>query len=431
MVAKATAIKESVNTKYWKFILSSGYNMWGGSHFDLYIIDYYTYIPYYNEANAFDKPTPCDNPFTPVDPYATQGSAGSRIQTLLKTHLGGKKHSVGAQFAKFQAKYGKYYATAKETAKRQGIFSDRLAMINEHNANPNKTFTMALNHLADLSNEEVQHLYTGHSPSNDDRDNWDMLDNYKEHTFPTYDSYAPIDWRLSKYNAAGPVRDQAACGSCWTFGAMGSLSGRLAIANKEFVQLSEQRVVDCVWTYSPAYPDYRVNNGCNGGDSGYALDWLCSNGSTADEDYPYLGVNDYCKIDQGVDAKFNFDHWEGVENWWDQDDTAHNFDDLYTALLSGPVAIAVAVPDSFIYYASGIYDDENCGGAESDLAHAVTLVGYGEYNDPTDADAETVPYWIVKNSWSPLWGDNGFIYIKADPNVNRCGVATEASYPVV
>ena len=42
--------------------------------------------------------------------------------------------------------------------------------------------------------------------------------------------------------------------------------------------------------------------------------------------------------------------------------------------------------------------------------HAVLLVGYGNENG--------VPYWLVKNSWSEVWGDHGFVKIKQ----GLCGI---------
>jgi len=53
--------------------------------------------------------------------------------------------------------------------------------------------------------------------------------------------------------------------------------------------------------------------------------------------------------------------------------------------------------------------------------HAVLAVGYGV--------EQGIPYWLVKNSWSSVWGDKG--YFKILRGKNMCGVATCASYPIL
>ena len=42
-----------------------------------------------------------------------------------------------------------------------------------------------------------------------------------------------------------------------------------------------------------------------------------------------------------------------------------------------------------------------------DLDHLVQLIGYGSETTGTFAD-----YFLVRNSWTPLWGESGFIKLK-------------------
>lgn len=48
-------------------------------------------------------------------------------------------------------------------------------------------------------------------------------------------------------------------------------------------------------------------------------------------------------------------------------------------------------------------------------------VGYGVLQGET--------YWLIKNSWSTYWGNDGYILMAMKDN--NCGVATAASFPIL
>ena len=76
----------------------------------------------------------------------------------------------------------------------------------------------------------------------------------------------------------------------------------------------------------------------------------------------------------------------------------------------GPIAIGVAA-EPWDTYESGVFT--GCS-YPLEIDHAVVLEGYG-----TDSESG-LDYWLVRNSWSPQWGENGYIRI-VRPAQNPCG----------
>ena len=77
---------------------------------------------------------------------------------------------------------------------------------------------------------------------------------------------------------------------------------------------------------------------------------------------------------------------------------------------------------SFHHYVGGIYSRGDC--SKSRLDHAVLAVGYG-LEEKTGEE-----FWILKNSWGENWGERGYMRM-ARTGHNMCGVATQASFPIV
>ena len=91
-----------------------------------------------------------------------------------------------------------------------------------------------------------------------------------------------MDWRL--YGAVTPVKDQASCGSCWSFGSVGTLEGTNYLQTGNLVRFSQQALVDCSWGFG--------NNGCDGGEDFRVYEFMMKHGGIPTENSygPYLGT---------------------------------------------------------------------------------------------------------------------------------------------
>ncbi|XP_064596552.1 procathepsin L-like [Liolophura sinensis] len=213
-----------------------------------------------------------------------------------------------------------------------------------------------------------------------------------------------VDWRTQGY--VTPVQDQGECGSCWAFSATGSLEGQHFKKTGNLVPLSVQNLVDCSRADG--------NLGCRGGNMDSAFKYIKLNsGLDTEASYPYQGKDGQCHFNSSnvgaTDTGFS-DIKSGSES------------DLQAAVASvGPVSVSIDAAHLSIHlYQSGVYYESRCN--SSNLNHAVLVVGYGSENGSD--------YWLVKNSWGTQWGQQGYIKMSRNRD-NNCGIATQASYPLV
>ncbi|XP_007566449.1 pro-cathepsin H [Poecilia formosa] len=299
-------------------------------------------------------------------------------------------------FKSWMAQYNKAY-DFEEYYQRLRIFTENKRMIDKHNEG-NHSFTMGLNEFSDMTFNEFRKSFLLSEPQNCSATKGSYLSSNGPHP----DS---IDWR-KKGNYITPVKNQGACGSCWTFSTTGCLESVTAISTGKLVPLSEQQLVDCAQDFN--------NHGCNGGLPSQAFEYIMYNkGLMTEKDYPYTAVEGVCYYEPSMAAAFV----KEVRNI-----TAYDEMGMVDAVATrNPVSFAFEVTSDFMHYHQGVYTSTECHNTTDKVNHAVLAVGYGQDNG--------TPYWIVKNSWGPYWGIDGYFLIERGKNM--CGLAACSSFPVV
>jgi cathepsin L len=213
-----------------------------------------------------------------------------------------------------------------------------------------------------------------------------------------------IDWRTS--GVVSPVKDQGDCGSCWSFATAETMESIWALKSGQLWVLSEQQILDC--TVNPQ--NCGGSGGCGGGTVEVALTTINKLGGLSSEwTYPYLSYHGHnqpsCRFNnQTTPPVVNINSYVSLPS--------NEYEPLLNAIATiGPIAISVDAT-SWSFYATGVYN--GCNQTNPDIDHAVQLVGYGTESDGTN-------YWLVRNSWTPSWGENGYIKLLRPAN-NTCGI---------
>lgn len=183
--------------------------------------------------------------------------------------------------------------------------------------------------------------------------------------------------------------------------------------SKNFVELSEQNLIDCV----------AGNSGCSVGLVEASFWYAQNNALMAESVYPFTGNKTTCKsINNDNKSIIIRDRGyailpEGDENVLKK-----------VVARYGPVAAIIPMGDdvSFYKYKSGIFVNDNNNRTNNQANdycrtkrnHAVLIVGYGR--DLIGGD-----YWIVKNSYGKRWGEDGYIRMARNRN-NNSGIACNA-----
>eukprot|EP00887_Chlorella_sp_A99_P008274 scaffold12.g8274.t1 len=400
-----------------------GDDLLSGAHFDEasvcpcgleYVADYDpdSFVPGEPDPALFDAPQLCQG-VVPQDPDAgphrRSGALrmASVVPTIRRAGAGGwtrfrgargrpTRRGSGSPAGRYMCCPASQTLDPQEYQLRARLFESNAALIAAHNA-ANKSYQMTMNKFGDWTNEEfLAVMLPRHGrPAPLEASEGEGQDRHRHHDKHTLKrnelpwqnltdpSRLPrsISWQGTGADGIG-VKDQAACGSCWAFGAAGAMEGAWFVATGQRVSFSEQQILDCSWGYDPERPI--ATHSCDGGDQ-------------------YAGIGHV--VDAGGIA---------LTDDYDID----------------------AAQESFRFYSSGVYFEPQCHWKDYQLDHAVMLVGYG-----TEQGGD---YWLIKNRWGKGsqggkigpskrgggWATNGALCNVARDN-HGCGVPTDAFVAVV
>lgn len=307
-------------------------------------------------------------------------------------------------FEKFKLKHSRDYQSTLEHEMRFRIFKNNLFKIEQLNKYEQGTAKYGITHFADMTSAEYRQRTGLVIPRDEERNHvgnpMAKIDENRE--LP--DSF---DWR--QQGAVSPVKNQGNCGSCWAFSVVGNIEGLHQIKTKVMEEYSEQELLDCD----------AVDSACQGGymDDAYkAIEKI--GGLELESEYPYLAKKQktchynstkvHVRVKGAVDLPKN--------------ETAM----AQYLVANGPISIGLNA-NAMQFYRGGISHPWRPLCSKKNLDHGVLIVGYGVKEYPMFN--KTMPYWIVKNSWGPKWGEQGYYRIfRGD---NTCGVSEMASSAVL
>ncbi|XP_028030413.1 digestive cysteine proteinase 2-like [Bombyx mandarina] len=357
---------------------------------------------YFNFNTGFDKSAfdvsqyDCDD--ENVEEHTLQSETVTKFLMFMDPE--NDKH-VNHVFNSFKNKFVRNYVDNNEHETRRNIFRKNMRLITETNRQK-LGYTLGVTQFADRTPEEMQRHKGLRTRPEGKVGNIPFP--YPEHKIRDMAEDLPSEYDLRILGYVSKVKNQEDCGSCWTFGTTAAAEGALARINGgRLLSLSNQAILDCAWPYG--------GSGCEGGSDNAAYDWMMKFGLPTEEEYgSYTNADGICNIK-------NMSTIYPIRGWTDV--TPLNVEALKVAAVNhGPLSVSIDATDKFSLYTGGIFYDTTC--TTKRLNHEMALVGYGERDGDT--------YWIIKNSWGPDWGVEGYLLISS--RNNNCGIATEPTYVV-
>jgi cathepsin L len=343
----------------------------------------------------------------------------------------------GYTFEQYVREFRKPYKKGTSTYEmRKNVFLNKLKDIQEHNADHSQTWKKGVNEFSDMTPQE-----------------WKAYNKaFKNPNRPgplsihLADDNVPLPHEVDYRTWTSPrvlsnVKHQGSCGNCWAHGCVETMEAYYALLTGQSAVFSTQQVTSCD-TFSA---------GCDGGDPAGGFMYINSTRRGLTEEWAYPFVDFFANVSNettSVCKNISTEYPSTPYTWYaylsqagatgytsvnSNDARAH----LNALATRGPLSILVAA-GNWQDYETGVFQNTAKYGNSSEwqIDHAVQMVGYG-HDKELGHD-----YWIVRNSWGTMWGEDGFIRLDR-PAVEPCspsefgpvcgtsGCLCDSSYPWV
>lgn len=215
-------------------------------------------------------------------------------------------------------------------------------------------------------------------------------------------AYTGDVYNLEVSNDHSYVANNIGVHNCWDFSGTGVVDVAYMVAGMGGTGKT--------WLFSEQYTlSCGKNGGCNGDDNTTVLEWAKSTGLPTQSDYgAYTASSGRCTWKSSM-SLYKITDWTFAASSGDQQGVTPAADIKVAVMLHGGVGCAVAADDSFSNYSGGVFDRTT----SQSIDHDVMIVGW----DDTKSKVAGKTVWLVRNSWSPTWGESGYIWMQEGVNL--------------
>lgn len=300
------------------------------------------------------------------------------------------------RWLEWKAENSKPFLSGNKEKVRMDVFLRHAAEIDAHNAAYERgevSFMKKLHKYSDITAEEFFKTHTGA-----------ILDE----PITTYDNEAdgvidmvslkanlPASVDHRKTGGVTPVEHQGDCGSCWAWAGCASAEYAYFVKHKKLLTCSKQDMIDCALN----------RDGCKGGKISEGLQYAVKVGVAEEKNYPYVNGTEFGTCRDDVNRPFKMVSHKVFKP---------KTDDILKAALTKGVVTGIVHVFGWYHYHKGILSNVTyyTANPKPPMGHGIAIVGYGTGK----IGDESVPYWIIKNSWGPyIFGsaEKGFALLDA------------------